>query len=207
MKIYTTEEITKKLNRKRIIKDVFKVIIYPIIILVLICNIILLIQKITSPDKIASLFGYKAFVISSGSMEPTLNIGDIVITKETKQEQIQKNNIITFMEDGYTVTHRVADIIEKDGDTYYQTKGDNNNTYDAELVKYEDIEGVYVFKINSIGNIVVYAQSTTAVMIIIICAIYIMYRISSRKDDRKNVRHEKRIEYEKKNKDEQNMKK
>ena len=207
MKIYTTEEITKKLNRKRIIKNVFKVIIYPIIILVLICNIILLIQKITSPDKIASLFGYKAFVISSGSMEPTLNIGDIVITKETKQEQIQKNNIITFMEDGYTVTHRVADIIEKDGDTYYQTKGDNNNTYDAELVKYEDIEGVYVFKINSIGNIVVYAQSTTAVMIIIICAIYIMYRISSRKDDRKNVRHEKRIEYEKKNKDEQNMKK
>lgn len=202
MKIYTTEEITKKLNRKRIIKNVFKVIIYPIIILVLICNIILLIQKITSPDKIASLFGYKAFVISSGSMEPTLNIGDIVITKETKQEQIQKNNIITFMEDGYTVTHRVADIIEKDGDTYYQTKGDNNNTYDAELVKYEDIEGVYVFKINSIGNIVVYAQSTTAVMIIIICAIYIMYRISSRKDDRKNVRHEKRIEYEKKNKNE-----
>ena len=202
MKIYTTEEITKKLNRKRIIKNVFKVIIYPIIILVLICNIILLIQKITSPDKIASLFGYKAFVISSGSMEPTLNIGDIVITKETKQEQIQKNNIITFMEDGYTVTHRVADIIEKDGDTYYQTKGDNNNTYDAELVKYEDIEGVYVFKINSIGNIVVYAQSTTAVMIIIICAIYIIYRISSRKDDRKNARHEKRIEYEKKNKNE-----
>ena len=65
MKIYTTEEISKKLNRKKTRRKIIKVIIYPIIILLLICNIILLVQRIISPDKIASLFGYKAFVISS----------------------------------------------------------------------------------------------------------------------------------------------
>ena len=199
MKIYTTEEITKKMNRKLIIKKAFKAIVYPVIILILICDIILLIQKIISPNQIASLFGYKAFVISSGSMEPTLNTGDIVITKQIKQDQIQKQDIITFVKDEYTITHRIVDIVEENGNTYYQTKGDNNNTSDADLVKYEEIEGVYVFKINSIGNIVVYAQNTTAVLIIIICVIYIMYRISSRKDDRKLARHEKRKEYEEKN--------
>lgn len=199
MKIYTTEEITKKMNKKLIIKKAFKAIVYPVIILILICDIILLIQKIISPNQIASLFGYKAFVISSGSMEPTLNTGDIVITKQIKQDQIQKQDIITFVKDEYTITHRIVDIVEENGKTYYQTKGDNNNTSDADLVKYEEIEGVYVFKINSIGNIVVYAQNTTAVLIIIICVIYIMYRISSRKDDRKLARHEKRKEYEEKN--------
>lgn len=199
MKIYTTEEITKKMNRKLIIKKAFKAIVYPVIILILICDIILLIQKIISPNQIASLFGYKAFVISSGSMEPTLNTGDIVITKQIKQDQIQKQDIITFVKDEYTITHRIVDIVEENGNTYYQTKGDNNNTSDADLVKYEEIEGVYVLKINSIGNIVVYAQNTTAVLIIIICVIYIMYRISSRKDDRKLARHEKRKEYEEKN--------
>lgn len=199
MKIYTTEEITKKMNKKLIIKKAFKAIVYPVIILILICDIILLIQKIISPNQIASLFGYKAFVISSGSMEPTLNTGDIVITKQIKQDQIQKQDIITFVKDEYTITHRIVDIVEENGNTYYQTKGDNNNTSDADLVKYEEIEGVYVFKINSIGNIVVYAQNTTAVLIIIICVIYIMYRISSRKDDRKLARHEKRKEYEEKN--------
>ena len=198
MKIYTTEEITKKLNRKKIIKNIFKAIIYPIIILVLICNIILLVQKIITPDKIASIFGYKAFVISSGSMEPTLNIGDIVIIKETKQEQISKGNIITFRKDGYNITHRINDIIEKDGEKYYQTKGDKNTTTDADLVKYEEIEGVYVFKIDKIGSIITYAQNTTTI-IIIVCVIYLIYRISAEKDDRKIARHEKRKEYEKKN--------
>lgn len=201
MKIYTTEEITKKLNRKKIIKNIFKAIIYPIIILVLICNIILLVQKIITPDKIASIFGYKAFVISSGSMEPTLNIGDIVIIKETKQEQISKGNIITFRKDGYNITHRINDIIEKDGEKYYQTKGDKNTTNDADLVKYEEIEGVYVFKIDKIGSIITYAQNTTTI-IIIICVIYLIYRISAEKDDRKIARHEKRKEYEKKNQNE-----
>lgn len=198
MKIYTTEEITKKLNRKKIIKNIFKAIIYPIIILVLICNIILLVQKIITPDKIATIFGYKAFVISSGSMEPTLNIGDIVIIKETKQEQISKGNIITFRKDGYNITHRINDIIEKDGEKYYQTKGDKNTTTDMDLVKYEEIEGVYVFKIDKIGSIITYAQNTTTI-IIIICVIYLIYRISAEKDDRKIARHEKRKEYEKKN--------
>lgn len=201
MKIYTTEEITKKLNRKKIIKNIFKAIIYPIIILVLICNIILLVQKIITPDKIATIFGYKAFVISSGSMEPTLNIGDIVIIKETKQEQISKGNIITFRKDGYNITHRINDIIEKDGEKYYQTKGDKNTTNDADLVKYEEIEGVYVFKIDKIGSIITYAQNTTTI-IIIICVIYLIYRISAEKDDRKIARHEKRKEYEKKNQNE-----
>ena len=201
MKIYTTEEITKKLNRKKIIKNIFKAIIYPIIILVLICNIILLVQKIITPDKIATIFGYKAFVISSGSMEPTLNIGDIVIIKETKQEQISKGNIITFRKDGYNITHRINDIIEKDGEKYYQTKGDKNTTTDADLVKYEEIEGVYVFKIDKIGSIITYAQNTTTI-IIIVCVIYLIYRISAEKDDRKIARHEKRKEYEKKNQNE-----
>ena len=205
MKIYTTEEITKKLNRKKIIKNIFKAIIYPIIILVLICNIILLVQKIITPDKIATIFGYKAFVISSGSMEPTLNIGDIVIIKETKQEQISKGNIITFRKDGYNITHRINDIIEKDGEKYYQTKGDKNTTNDADLVKYEEIEGVYVFKIDKIGSIITYAQNTTTI-IIIVCVIYLIYRISAEKDDRKIARHEKRKEYEKKNQNEKELK-
>lgn len=200
MKIYTTEEISKKLNRKKTRRKIIKVIIYPIIILLLICNIILLVQRIISPDKIASLFGYKAFVISSGSMEPTLKIGDLVIIKETKQEEIQKEDIITFMEDGYSITHRVVDIIEKDGNIYYQTKGDNNTTNDQDLITYEYVEGVYQFKIDKIGGAFIYAQNTT-IIIIIVCIMYIIYKVFSKKDDRKTARHEKRKEFEKKNRD------
>lgn len=199
MKIYTTEEITKKLNRKKIREIIVKAIIYPIVFLVLICNIILVIQKMIYPNKAVGLFGYKAFVIASGSMEPTLEVGDIVITKKAKQEEIKKGDIITFVDNGYTITHRMVDIVEKEGNTYYQTKGDNNSTNDPNLVKYNDIEGIYIYKIEGLGNIINYAQNTP-VMIIILIVLYIIYKIFARKDNRKNARHKKRKEFEKKSK-------
>ena len=71
-------------------------------------------------------------------MEPSLNIGDMIISKHISQNEIQIGDIITFcLEDGKeTVTHRIIDITEQDGITFYQTKGDNNNSPDPELVKF-----------------------------------------------------------------------
>lgn len=200
MKIYTQEEITKKLNRKKIRNRIIKIMFYPIIILILISNITLIIQKITNPERIPDLFGYKAFIIVSGSMQPNLKIGDLVIIKETEQANIQKNDIITFIENGEAITHRISDIIDRDGQKYYQTKGDNNNSVDSDLVKYENIEGKYVLKIGKIGLIISKLQNT-ATFIIAILIIYIMYKIISVKDDRKDARHQKRKQIEEKDKE------
>ena len=93
----------------------------------------------------------------------------------------------------------MVDIVEKEGNTYYQTKGDNNSTNDPNLVKYNDIEGIYIYKIEGLGNIINYAQNTP-VMIIILIVLYIIYKIFARKDNRKNARHKKRKEFEKKSK-------
>ena len=199
MKIYTNEQITKKLNRRNKIKKIIKSIIYPIIILIFICNIVLIMQKLTRQEEVPNFLGYKVFAIVSGSMEPTLQIGDLVIIKVTDQEKIKEKDIITFMEDGYNVTHRIVNIVQKDDKYYYQTKGDNNTANDKNLVSYEDIEGVYVFKIPKIGNIVKYTQNTTF-FIIVICIIYIIYKIISRKEDIESARHEKRKEFEKRKK-------
>lgn len=197
MKIYTEKEIRKKLNRKKIRKNIIKAIIYPIIILILVCNIILMVQKIQNPQEIPSIFGYKMFIIVSGSMEPNLKIGDMVVVKETSQDKINKGDIITFTEAEYQVTHRVMDIIEKDGQNVYQTKGDANNANDSGLLKYENIEGKYVLKIEKIGLIIMKIQNIR-VIICIVVVIYVIYLVSSEKEDRKNARHEKRKEYEKK---------
>ena len=122
--------------------------------MIFICNLILIIQKVKQPNKVPNFLGYKVFAIVSGSMEPTLQIGDLVIVKTTKQEEIRKNDIITFSQEGYSITHRIVNIIQKDGKVYYQTKGDRNTANDEELVSYENIEGVYILKIPKIGNIV-----------------------------------------------------
>ena len=195
MKRYTTEEIINKLNRKNKIKKIISGIFYPIFILILVCMIILLIQKMKNPDRIPSLFGYKIFTIVSGSMEPTLNIGDLIVIKEADQSKIKEQDIISFREEKSIITHRVTKIIEESGQKLYQTKGDNNNKDDDKMVNYEEIEGVYNFKVPYIGKIVILAQNVWGI-IIIFGVIYVIYIISDEREKRKISRHEKRKQYE-----------
>lgn len=195
MKIYTNEEITKKLNRKNKRKKVIDFIIYPIISILLICCVIIVLQVLKNPGQTPNLFGYKFFNVISGSMKPNLEIGDIVITKEI--EDIKKGDIITFRQQNSIITHRVVDIINENEKLYYQTKGDNNNSNDEILVEYKDIEGIYACRIPKIGIVINNIQNTTS-MIIIILVLYLIYKILQIKDDRKIARHEKRKELENK---------
>lgn len=194
MKIYTNEEITKKINRKNKRKKVLDLIIYPIVLILFVCCTIIVVQVIKNPGQTPNLFGYKFFNVVSGSMKPNLEIGDVVITKEI--EDINKGDIITFKQQDSIITHRVVDIINEDEKIYYQTKGDNNNSNDENLVEYKDIEGIYVYRIPKIGIIINNIQNTTT-MIIIILVLYLIYKILQIKDDRKIARHEKRKELEK----------
>ena len=201
MKIYDNETISKKINKKNKKSKIIRAIVNPIIIILFLICIIVFLKKILYPNKNPSIFGYQAFIIASGSMEPKLNIGDMVVIKKVKKEQIKKGDIITFLEEGKenTVTHRINDIINQDGETKYQTKGDNNNAIDSYLVPYENIQGVYKFKIGKIGIAILNSQNIVAI-IFIITFFYILLVIGERKDDKKIVRHEKREEYEKEQK-------
>ena len=197
MKIYTDEEITEKLNKKSKIKKTINLIIYPIITILLICSISIVLQVIKNPGETANIFGYKVFNIISGSMEPNLKIGDLVIIKDDETENIKKGDIITYRLEGSAITHRVVNIIKENGKIYYQTKGDNNNANDEVLVESKDIEGVYVFRIPKLGILISNIRNTTSIIIIVLI-LYFIYKILQIKDDRKIARHEKRKELEKK---------
>lgn len=201
MKIYTDEEISKKIHNKKIRRNVLNAIIYPIVIIILICNIILMIQKMYKPNEIPNVLGYKMFIIVSGSMEPDLNIGDIAVVQKTSEENLQKGDIITFSESDYQVTHRIVDIIKDENEISYQTKGDANTANDSGTVKFENVEGKYVFKIPKIGLMILGIQNIN-VMAGLVFIIYIIYCISSEKEDRKKARREKRKEFDKKNEEE-----
>ena len=149
-------------------------IIFFIVAIVVIFNLILLVQKIQ--NKPASIFGYKVFVVISGSMEPNIHVGDIVITKNVDEENIKIGDVITFNNDKYTITHRVIDIIQDD-EIFYKTKGDHNSVADKDLIKYNNIEGDCKFRIEKIGVIFM--------AIIILCIFYLMIKIIERKNEMK----------------------
>lgn len=93
-----------------------------------------------------NIFGYTMFEVVTGSMSGSIEIGDIVVVKITKPEELKIDDIIVFKEEDNIITHRLIKINE---DTFV-TKGDANNTED-EPIKKEDTIGKVEKVISNIG--------------------------------------------------------
>lgn len=119
-----------------------------ILFVMLICILIFVIYlKFFAKVKNIEIFGYSFFIVKTGSMEPNINSGELIIIKE--QDEYKENEIITYKENDVYITHR---IIEKK-DNSYITKGDLNNENDSEI-KFEDILGKVVFHSRILGKII-----------------------------------------------------
>ena len=103
----------------------------------------------------SNLFRYWIAVIGSGSMEPTINIGDAVIVDKIYQNQLEKLNkgdILVFKYNNKIYTHRIILIDKVDKEYFIKTKGDRReNGIDNWIVKNDDVIGVVKFKIKYIG--------------------------------------------------------
>jgi signal peptidase len=94
---------------------------------------------------------YQLYSVESGSMEPTLTVGSVIIcTKTQHPESLKEGQIVTFRtSSGIIVTHRIVEVIrDEGGDVSYRTKGDNPvNSPDRELLTPDRVTGVFAFKI------------------------------------------------------------
>ena len=94
-------------------------------------------------------------VIATGSMEPVIYPGDVImVNKITKIEEIKAlevGDIIQFRKDDMMICHRIIKIIDDEGVLYFVTKGDNNPAADRMPVKVEDIRGTIVKVIPKVG--------------------------------------------------------
>jgi signal peptidase I len=89
------------------------------------------------------LFGQRAFLISSKSMSPVINKGDLIYVKKIAPALLKKDDIITFYQANSKniITHRIARIDQEKGLIY--TIGDKNMSEDYEPIGYENLIGIY----------------------------------------------------------------
>ena len=186
---YDKDSIKKRKNRMNNVKK----ILY-IILIILIYNIILVGISYISRHDFNGIFGYKAYNITTNSMEPNI----ILIKKPRNEEKIKVGDIVSFFNDGQTITHRIVDITDTNGVKRYITKGDNNNVPDLQKISFEQIEGVEVLRIPYLGQIVS-ALENQVILLIIILLILIIYLYSLDKKEKSEIRRAKRMKYMKKN--------
>jgi signal peptidase I len=98
----------------------------------------------------------KARIVLTGSMEPAINPGDIVLLAPTPRTQPELGDIAAYTARRFSgesvgiFTHR---IIGGDPVNGWLMKGDNNPTPDVQKPKAEDISGVVFFVIPWIGKL------------------------------------------------------
>ncbi|NLC07965.1 MAG: signal peptidase I [Syntrophomonadaceae bacterium] len=105
------------------------------------------------------VFSYTPRVIVSGSMRPGIDIGDIVIIKETDGSQVQLGDIIMFPLGNMKITHRIIDIEEREGVRYFTTKGDANAEPDTEPVLEANVMGKVIMVIPKAGKFTLWIRS------------------------------------------------
>lgn len=104
-------------------------------------------------------FGYRVYVVESGSMEPALDVGDAIVVRDldgSGRGSVDVGDIITFAVDGGTfgtVTHRVVSVVESPIGEQYLTKGDANRAADSSPVAPDRIVGEVVARFPRLGRV------------------------------------------------------
>ncbi|HTO00128.1 MAG TPA: signal peptidase I [Microthrixaceae bacterium] len=100
------------------------------------------------------LVGLRPLVIRSGSMEPTYNVGDIVLVAPEQAGDIRERQVVTRFdapEAMDSLTHRVRKVTLAGDEVEVETRGDANETSETWSVPAEQQVGVVVASVPAIG--------------------------------------------------------
>ena len=145
------------------------------------------VSKLRDLGKYVSIFGYvaaiilmafsalsfsgnvKARIVLTGSMEPAISAGDVIVTTPITRKVPKVNDVVAYQakrfngEDVAVFSHR---IIGGDIENGFIMKGDANKSPDPQKPKGEDILGVVFFVVPFIGNLL----TPKALFLLIPCA-------------------------------------
>lgn len=111
----------------------------------------------------------KFMIVQSGSMEPAIKMGSLVMVKPADDYKI--GDVITFgpvTKTKIPTSHRIYDIKINEGSPICITKGDANDSPDTREVQKKDILGKVVFDIPYLGYAVNFAKKPAGFALIII---------------------------------------
>lgn len=138
----------KKKKAKRALRIIGNTLFFTVLCILLIC--IVGMQVVKENGEMPMLFGYSLNYVQTGSMEPTLPVGSIILSKKVENSaELKIGDVVTFYNaTREKVTHRIVEVLEENGVVSYRTKGDNPlNSIDADVLIQENIISIMVRKL------------------------------------------------------------
>ena len=148
-------------------KDILRLVVLVVCGTILGVNVYLANARNLVGNQMPMPFGFGGAVVLSGSMEPELSVGDLILVKES--DDIQVNDVVVYQSMNSLVVHRVVDVNEN----MITTQGDANNVAD-EPVDVSLVKGEVFFCIPGVGNIVNFLKTPVGIVLTIGLAILLV---------------------------------
>lgn len=149
---------------KTIISATFLVITFVLVVVMMFTRI---------QGKTPQIFGYQILRISSGSMSPELEVGEIILSKRVKDvKNLEVGDIITYRGEfgsyaDKNITHKVVvKPYEVNGTLYLQTQGVANNYIDPEISE-DQILGKMICVIPFLGAVYSFFMTKWGLIIVL----------------------------------------
>src|SRR3990167_4288057 len=118
---------------------------------------------------------YQIKIVKSGSMEPSIKTGSIVVIKPSVSYAV--GDVVTFGKDTKTdipTTHRIVSTRAVEGVLLFTTKGDANEDKDTNEIRQGDINGKVLFDVPYFGYIIDLARKPLGFAVLIILPAFII---------------------------------
>ncbi|WP_418668282.1 signal peptidase I [Allofournierella sp.] len=146
----------------RAVGRAFSAMITAFFLALLALDLYIVVQTLAFHNPSPSVLGWRQLVISSGSMEPAISVGDLILVR--RQPAYHEGEVVTYrLPDGAYITHR---IIARTGGQFI-LQGDANNTAD-EPVDPSDVLGRVERVIPRVGNFILWLKTTPGMICIIL---------------------------------------
>ena len=106
--------------------------------------------------------GWRGLTIMSGSMEPTMHVGDVVVAGTVPATTVLPGQVITFADPSGAkklITHRVRSVSFVAGQARFVTQGDANTGTESWTIDAHGKVGVVERRIPKVGYVAVYART------------------------------------------------
>jgi signal peptidase len=115
------------------------------------------------------LAGRQFYIVASGSMEPVITRGSLLVVRPADPAELKREDVITVIDPAdpeRVVSHRIMEVLAE-GRSFI-TRGDANNVDDPEPVPAANVIGKAEYAIPYAGYILDFAQSTKGLIIMIL---------------------------------------
>ena len=117
------------------------------------------------------LFGYQTLTVLSGSMEPAIRTGDVVVDAKIRPLEAKIGDVVTFTDPDNRmrlITHRVRRVQRAGESVRFVTKGDANNTVEKWEISVSGTIGRVEYRVPKAGFVIAQLRGRSARLMLLV---------------------------------------